>query len=222
MNKPLRLFCLIILFTLLSTYNPRTGHDNILAFFPIKKILIEGNIIIKESEIKNELNFLYNNSLLFLNTKDIEKFANKFDFISTLQVKKIYPQTIKLIVTEKLPVAIFIDKKKRFYLIKNGDLIKYIENKTYSKLPNVFGKKDKFKKVYKILDEENFPTSMINSFLYFEIGRWDLILENDIVIKLPNSKERMAIKSFMKIKDKKNFEKYKLFDYRINDQLILK
>ena len=82
MNKPLRLFCLIILFTLLSTYNPRTGHDNILAFFPIKKILIEGNIIIKESEIKNELNFLYNNSLLFLNTKDIEKFANKFDFIS--------------------------------------------------------------------------------------------------------------------------------------------
>ena len=44
----------------------------------------------------------------------------------------------------------------------------------------------------------------------------------DTTIKLPVEKSVKSLKTFMEIKDKSNFNKYDIFDYRINDQLILK
>ena len=67
----------------------------------------------------------------------------------------------------------------------------------------------------------NFPISKIKSFYYFEIGRWDIILENDKIIKLPVKNFITSLDNFMKLYQKINYEKYSVFDYRIKDQLIL-
>ena len=40
-------------------------------------------------------------------------------------------------------------------------------------------------KIYNALNELGFPISEIKSFYYFDIGRWDIILNNKKVIKLP-------------------------------------
>ena len=66
-----------------------------------------------------------------------------------------------------------------------------------------------------------FPINEIESYHYFNIGRWDIHLKNDIVIKLPSDWYTESLKNFLLIKEDKNFEKYKIFDYRIKDQLIL-
>ena len=67
----------------------------------------------------------------------------------------------------------------------------------------------------------NFDTKKIQGYYYFEIGRWDLKLDNEKIIKLPVNDYDASIKEFIKIQDDKNFEKYKTFDYRIKNQLIL-
>ena len=41
------------------------------------------------------------------------------------------------------------------------------------------------------------------------------------ILKLPEKYTKSLI-DFMNVKDKTNFEKYKIFDYRLNNQLILK
>ena len=41
-------------------------------------------------------------------------------------------------------------------------------------------------------------------------------------IKLPISDYNISLKNFLDLKDQESFEKYKIFDYRIKDQLILK
>ena len=64
--------------------------------------------------------------------------------------------------------------------------------------------------------------SQIISYQHFEIGRWDIVLEDKRVIKLPTNNYLQSINNFLLIKNKNNFEKYKIFDYRIKDQLILK
>ena len=62
---------------------------------------------------------------------------------------------------------------------------------------------------------------MIKSFYFFESGRWDLVLHDDKVIKLPIKNYNFYLKNFMLSKDNNIFKNYKIFDYRIKDQLIL-
>ena len=45
---------------------------------------------------------------------------------------------------------------------------------------------------------------------------------NDKVIKLPSKNYNKSLKNFLNLVDKSAFKKYKVFDYRIKDQLILK
>ena len=44
---------------------------------------------------------------------------------------------------------------------------------------------------------------------------------DDKVIKLPINDYLTSLKNFMELKKNKNLKNYKIFDYRIKDQLIL-
>ena len=77
--------------------------------------------------------------------------------------------------------------------------------------------KKKFFRVYSVLTKINFPISKIKSFYYFDIGRWDILLENNVIIKLPVKNFDNSLKNFMDLNKKIDFEKYSIFDYRIKD-----
>ena len=62
----------------------------------------------------------------------------------------------------------------------------------------------------------------LNNLIFFESKRWDIITVDNKTIKLPNQNYEKSLKYFLDIKNQKNFEKYEIFDYRINNQLILK
>ena len=126
-----------------------------------------------------------------------------------------------LVVFEKEVVAIINNKRNKFYLTKNGEKIKYFNNKKLKNLPNIFGKQKNFLDLYITLNQLNFPNSEIKSFYYFEIGRWDIVLKNNIIIKLPEKNFKSSLKNYLELKEKINFENYSIFDYRIKDQLIL-
>ena len=106
-------------------------------------------------------------------------------------------------------------------MVDSGEEIEYFKNSKLEKLPNIFGEQKNFLKIYSALKQLNFPISEIKSFYYFEIGRWDIILKNNKVIKLPIINFNESLKNFMELKKKINFEKYSIFDYRIENQLIL-
>ena len=87
----------------------------------------------------------------------------------------------------------------------------------------MFGDKDNFKIFYNNLRVSNFPMKEIKTFYLFEsVNRWDLELINNKMLRLPINNYNQSLKNFIEIKDQLNFEKYKTFDYRIKDQLILK
>ena len=126
-------------------------------------------------------------------------------------------------VFEKEPIAILIDKnKKKFFLGKKIDLIEYKEILKYKNLPIVRGEIKNFKKLLNDLIKVNFPTEQILSYRYFDINRWDIEMVDKKILKLPIKNYTAGLINFMSIKNKTNFEKYKIFDYRLNNQLILK
>ena len=213
-------FGLIILFVLLTTYTPKS---NFIKNFNlnIKKIIIEDTSIVDDDEIKKRLNFLYKENLFFLNIKNIEKYLKNETFIESFIIKKIYPNTLKLIIFEKVPIAILQNKKKKFYISDKGDLINFIDIKKYDNLPIVFGGGKSFYALYQNLQDIRFPIQTIKSFYFFESGRWDLIMIDDKIVKLPIKNYLESLKNFMNTKNNMNFNNYKIFDYRIKDQLII-
>jgi len=211
---------LILLLILLTTYNPKLDFI-INSNLNIQKIIVENNLILDSNKIKEKLNFLYKENLFFFKTKNIVENLKNETFIKSFSIKKIYPNTLKLIIVERKPIAILQNKKKKFYISDQGSLINFIEIKAYSNLPIVFGDGRNFYSLYKDIQSTNFPIEMIKSFYFFESGRWDLILKDDKVIKLPINDRQSSLKNFVLSKSNINFEKYEIFDYRIKDQLIL-
>ena len=50
---------------------------------------------------------------------------------------------------------------------------------------------------------------------------YDIVLKNEIIVKLPKENYRDILQKFLLVYNDDDFEKYKIFDYRIKNQLIL-
>ena len=217
-----KFFLLIFFFIILTTYNSNEQKKNFSIFFPIKEIAIENTFFFDLTKLKSELEFLRNTSLFFLNEKKIIKTIIKFDFISTIQLKKKYPNTLKIIISEHVPVAIESTGIGRHYITKDGKKITYIELDVFKNLPTIFGNHKNFSSFFSELEKNNFNINRIKSFYYFDVGRWDIVLKDYKTIKLPQANYENILKELDSILNDSSFFKYKIFDYRIKDQLILR
>jgi len=216
-----RLIIGLLLLFLFSTYNIKF-NKTFFSNLQIKKITIENNKIIKDKEIKEKLSFLYETNFFFLRTKKIETKLREIQFIESYQIKKIYPNNLVIKINEKKPIAIIQKSKQKKYFTVRGDLIDFRKIKIFEDLPTVFGDEKSFSTFYVNLKNINFPFKEIKTFYLFESKRWDLLTLKNQLIKLPINNYNKSLLNFISLKDQANFEKYKIFDYRIKDQLILK
>ncbi len=221
MIRSIKLVVLPLFLILFSTYSPNYVSNNKSIIFGLENIKLEGLKVLNEKDLTIKLEPLKGLSLFRINQKMIKSRLKEFDFISSFTVKKIYPKTLKIKINEKKPIAVYIDKKNKFYVTIDDNFINYEEFEQYLDLPTIFGKEIKLDNFFKKIESISFPLEKIKSFHYFEIGRWDIILKNGKIIKLPTDNFIEKLQNFMSISKNERFEKYKIFDYRIKDQLIL-
>ena len=221
MKSSLKIYFLVFVFFIFSTYNSKSNKESLSIFFPIKEILIENNIATNLYKLNRDLKFLTSSSLLFLNEEKILSVIDNYEFISKIQLKKIYPNTLKIGLTEKIPVATQIIDKKKFYITEDNKKINFTNLKIYENLPSIFGKYKNFNIFYNDLKTNNFTMDEIKAFYHFEIGRWDIVLKNEKIIKFPEKNYLELMPKINLMLDDASFSKYKIFDFRIKNQLIL-
>lgn len=210
----------IALFLLLTTITSREKLE--ISKFNIQKIIIENNFLLNEKEIKKLLTPIYDKNIFFVGNSTIANVLMQNDFIESYNIKKKYPHTLKIKIFEKKPIAILIDKKNKFYLSDKVDLITFKKIKEYQNLPYVFGKKKNFEILYNDLKKNDFPFNIIKKYTFFETNRWDVETTDDNLIKLSSKDYVKNLNNYLDLIKKNNFKKYKTFDYRIDNQLILK
>ena len=89
-------------------------------------------------------------------------------------------------------------------------------------LPYIIGNREKFKIFYNDLKKINFPFNIIKKYIFYESNRWDIETIDNTIIKLPTKKYLESLENYLSLKNQINFQKFKVFDYRIENQLILK
>ena len=226
MKKLYRIVLLVIALIFLSTYSP-SGFDLISqknnTFLKIQKIEIVNNFLIKDSEIKEKLSKIYDKNIFFVKRKDIEDPLKEINFLEKVEVKKKYPNTIIVEIFETKPVGILYKNKAKYLLDSSSNLILFEDNENFNQLPSIFGEgaKNHFIHFFSQLENNNFPIENVKKFYFFQIGRWDLQLANDRLIKFPHNNIDDAIKKFIELLNRKDFENYNIIDLRIDGKIIV-
>ena len=173
----------ILLIIFLSTITFK--EKKVITKFNLEKIIIENNFIINEGELKELLFPIYGKNLLKLKSIKIKRLLSQNNFIESFDTKKIYPNTLKIKIYEKKPIAILIDKKNKYLLSEKIDLIQFEKIKNFQDLPYVKGNQKEFKIFYTNLKKINFPFEIVKEYILFDTNRWDIETINGKIIKLP-------------------------------------
>ena len=226
MKKFYRIILLLIVLIFLSTFNPK--EFNLISkksdvLFKIENIEIKNNFLINKSEIKEKLSNIRKENIFFIKRKDIEEPLKEIDFLKKIEVKKKYPNTIIIKIFETKPVAILFRNKVKYLLDSSSNLISFNDNVNISGLPSVFGEEAEKNFIYFFnqLKKNNFPNKQIKNFYYFQIGRWDLQLLNNKIIKLPHNNTNDAIIKSIELLDRKDFKNYNIIDLRMDGKIIV-
>ena len=172
--------------------------------------------------MQRKLNSLIGQNLLLTKRRDIEDIINENKLISEYTVVKQYPNKIIVKLKEVVLVAKFIKDKKRYFLADNNNLIPYADHLTDQNLPNVYGKDAEyyFNDFQKLLKLNNFNLNIISSYYFFQINRWDVVTNNQKIIKFPSKGLTEAIRVVNKLLNNENFNNYSVIDLRINNKII--
>ena len=222
-SKKIKISFYIFILLSLSTIN-FFKFDKIskLTFFPINKIEITGTNKIDKSELLRKLDFLYGKNIFIFNKIEIGNILRKNNLIKEFKITKYYPNKIKIELKESIFVALIIKEHKKFFLTDNQKLVLYNENFNEKLLPTIYGPGGEklFQNFYTKLKSNNFDLEMIKNYYFFQINRWDLILNNGLLIKFPTKEIDEAIILAKKLIKDSNFKNIEIIDLRIKGRII--
>ena len=182
-------FYLIIFLILSSIHNSNFKNMN---FFYIKKIdvvgLNESNNLLLENKLVDFIG--YN---IFTLEKDSFKFINSLNLIKDYNIKRIYPNQLKVYLEPARAISVVKHTNKLFVLGNNGKIIDL--DVIPINVPKVTGTND-IKKVFQTLemiDKSNFNIENIKKIEFFLSDRIDIELKNKKKIKLPINLTKLSL-----------------------------
>tara|TARA_B100000965_G_scaffold405991_1_gene442314 strand:+ start:248 stop:931 length:684 start_codon:yes stop_codon:yes gene_type:complete len=215
-------FYLVLLLILLSIHNLNLVN-NINNFFKIKKIILISNIEeALNQEISNSLDKYYSRNIFSLDSGDIKTMLDKFNIISEYKIKKEYPSVIKINLIETKILAYYFENNQKIYVGENGKKIRK-KQIVSNDLPIIEGEVDikKFLKLKKALINNGFKLNDFIIFYFNKSNRWDLVYNNQIIVKLPIDEINYSISLFKDIIESSNIDEIKIIDLRIKNRIVL-
>ena len=217
LDKKNYIFFLLIVFLILSsTHNSNFKYNN---FFNVKKIEVVGLNKTDNAFLENKFTDLVGSNIFTLNKKSFE-LINSVNQIKSYNVKKIYPNQVKVYLESAKAIG-FVKNINEFVILGNNG--KIIDPETLPKnIPEVTGTND-MKKIFQtieIIKKSDFDIRKIKKINFFPSKRIDIEFENKKIIKFPiNFKIDDLNFGFRVINDKK-FNQVKVIDLRIPNKVI--
>ena len=189
--------------------------------FQIDNINITGIPLYNIEGLNDELYNTIEKNIFFLKKEVLKNSISEFNIVEKYTVKKIYPRELNINIKPTKFIA-KISNKDDVLVGSNGKLI---SNKDFKKkLPSIFGKfnSTKFLELKIHLERSGFNFEDLKSLIYFSSGRWDILTNDNVLIKLPNKKIYESLHLAKKILNDDNFKMNKFIDLRISNQIIVK
>ena len=187
----------------------------------INQINIEGLSDTDNLKIYNELNNLFYKNILLVEKEEIQSVLINYNIIEKYNIKKIYPSTININIKPTKFVA-RLSNNDQLLVGANGKIITDKENSEI--LPYFFGEfnSEDFLVFQKNIIQSKFTFKEFKTLYFFRSNRWDILTNNDILIKLPKDSLLESLNRAYKIITSEDFKNINLVDLRVNNRLIIK
>ena len=219
-DKKNRITIYLFFLFILSTTSGKYLENRNSYSFTINEININGLSKISNTKIYNELNNLFYKNILLIEKEEIQGVIGKYNIIEEYSIKKIYPSTININIKPTNFVARLSSSDQ--LIGANGKLIEDIENTQI--LPYIFGefKSQDFLKFKENITKSKFTFTQFKTLYFFPSKRWDILTNDDILIKLPQDNYFESLNLAYRAISNNDFKNKSLIDLRMNNYLITK
>ena len=155
--------------------------------FAIEDVKVSGNRETSEIDILERLGLDGTTSLVALDVKEAREKLTELPWVEDASVRKVYPGTIEIALKEREAFAIWQHGTDLSLIEKNGSVIAPLRDNKFSSLPLFVGR-DAETAAASFADEfDSWPElkSRVKAYIRVAGRRWDLRLDNGIVVKLP-------------------------------------
>ena len=219
-DKKNKIIIYVLFLLILSTTNEKFTNNQNTYSSKIKQINIEGLSNTYNKKIFGELNDLFYKNIFQVSKKEIQNVINEYNIIHQYSIKKIYPSTININIKPTKFVARLSSNDQ--LIGENGKLIEDKDN--IDKLPYIFGEfnsKD-FLAFKRNIVQSKFAFIKLKTLYFFPSNRWDILTDDDILIKLPQDNIPKSLNLAYKIISSNDFKNISLIDLRMKNHLIIK
>tara|TARA_B100001248_G_C27251959_1_gene394246 strand:+ start:58 stop:750 length:693 start_codon:yes stop_codon:yes gene_type:complete len=195
--------------------------------FQIKHVIIEGYEKSNISEIENNVTEL-KGDLISLNFNSLKEIVESNGWVKRASIKKIFPSTVIINITENDPFAIYFQEGKSFLLDLDGSIITEINLDNYAD-DLLFVRGENSPELLELLIRDisiAFPNLIktLDEVEFIEKRRWNLKLDNKILIKLPDENIQQSLKNLKQLFEEQEVMQSNIIeiDLRIQGRAALK
>jgi cell division protein FtsQ len=186
-----------ILLILVATFQ---GNDSPDTWFAIQKIEIEGDLnYITEGELESDYSSVLGKSLLSVSVADALLLARSPEWVERAEVRKIWPNTLQVLVHEYTPLAYWRDKQ----LISTSAVVITPANMPDLPLPHLYGPNDSSDVVleqFGLISQVLASTSLRIFTLTLEPrGAWNVTFTNGVMVKLGREEVLERLQRFIAV-----------------------
>lgn len=168
--------------TVVQSITARTG-------FAIDEIRVSGNRETSEIDIFDRVGLDGWTSLVGFDVADARRRIESLPWVESATVRKVYPSTLEVRVVERMPFAIWQHGSLLSLIERDGRIIAPLTGALHVGLPLVVGAgaQDAAAGIVERIAAIPELSGRVRGFVRVSDRRWDLRLENDVTVKLPET-----------------------------------
>lgn len=174
--------------------------------FAIEDVRVSGNEQTSEIDILQLLGLDGTTSLVALDIDTARRRLSELPWVEYAEVRKVYPKTIEVMLKERQAFGIWQHGTELSLIEKNGSVIAPLRDNKFASLPLFVGR-DAETAAASFEDEmSTWPElkSRVKAYVRVASRRWDLHLDNGIVLKLPERNIDKALMVLSRLEKEQN------------------
>ncbi|WP_321339210.1 cell division protein FtsQ/DivIB [Breoghania sp.] len=196
------------------------------AGFSIKAIELSGQRETTEFEILEELEIPNGASLLLFDVAAARSRLQRNPWVEDVSIQKFYPGTLKVSLSEREPFALWQRGKIVSIIDHDGNVITDEVRERYAGLPLVVGHgaQKLAPEMLNTLDKQPDLRSRVRALVLIAERRWNLVLENQVTVRLPEEGVDEALAYLVRLDREKGLLSRAItaVDLRLKDRIVVK
>lgn len=194
--------------------------------YNLQSIEISGLSYLDRDEILNFFTPYKDKSIFLIPFKKISREINSNKWVKDIRIKSNYKNSLQIIIEEEIPFGIYDNGNQKLLFSSDLIILEIIQNKKkYLNLITFYGKNSIIMSKNFVLNFDNVFYEMIDSAIYIEKRRWNILLKNGVILFLPEKEISEAIKYYKKIYanfSNKDLKEIKSIDLRLTKRATIK